>query len=218
MTQQVPLIGKVVVKGSIHVITGLRIGGPTTGVKIGGIDQPVISDPWGRPYIPGSSLKGKLRSLMEKKEHVTLDTRGNHVCQSVDDYNKCVICKIWGIMGDKIKEAPTLTRIIFRDTYLDEKSITQEMRRNLELQWTEIKMETAINRLTGTALSGSLRQIERIPAGAKFRPFEIIYSCYEETDKKILSKVFEAMELLEHDYLGGMGSRGYGKVKFEEIE
>ncbi|MCM8826478.1 MAG: type III-A CRISPR-associated RAMP protein Csm3 [Candidatus Omnitrophica bacterium] len=219
------LLGKVVIKGSIYVVTGLRIGGPTTGLKIGGVDQPVISDAFGKPYIPGSSLKGKLRTLIERKERVPLnkkDKEGNsigHECDDEEKYNKCAICKIWGILGtDKIKGVPVLTRLIARDVYLDETSITEEMKKNLELEWTEIKMETAIDRYKGTALEGSLRTIERVPAGARFSPMEIIYNVYEESDEEILIKVFEAMELLEHDYLGGMGSRGYGKVEFKDIE
>ena len=67
------LLGKIIIEGSIKVITGLRIGGLTTGLKIGGVDHPVISDAFGKPYIPGSSLKGKLRSLIEKKENVILN-------------------------------------------------------------------------------------------------------------------------------------------------
>ncbi|MEM2742095.1 MAG: type III-A CRISPR-associated RAMP protein Csm3, partial [Nitrososphaeria archaeon] len=223
-TQNISLIGKVIVTGDIIVRTGLRIGGTTTGLKIGGVDQPVITDALGRPYIPGSSLKGKMRSLIEKKEKVILnkkDKQGNpisHECDQEGSYSKCSVCKIWGILGtEKIKNTFTLTRLIVRDVYLDESSITEEMRRNLELKYTEIKMETAINRSTGTALGGSLRTMERVPAGAIFRPFEIIYNVYEEDDKKILVKVFESMELLEHDYLGGMGSRGYGKIVFNNI-
>ncbi|HOK79945.1 MAG TPA: type III-A CRISPR-associated RAMP protein Csm3 [bacterium] len=216
MNHQTPIISKAVIKGCIRVVTGLRIGGPGTGVKIGGVDQPVIADPYGKPYIPGSSLKGKMRSLIEKKERVKFEN-GKHTCQSPESYKNCPVCKIWGIMGDKVKDAPTLTRIIVRDTFLDENSITEEMHRNLELRWTEIKVENAIDRITGTALSRSLRQLERVPAGARFSPLEIIYTCYEQDDKEIFKKIFEAMELLEHDYLGGMGSRGYGKVKFENL-
>ena len=214
----VSFLGKIMIQGSIEIKTGLRIGGITTGVKIGGVDQPVITDPKGKPYIPGSSLKGKLRSLLEKKEQVKIEN-GQHSCTSIEEYNNCPICRIWGIMGDKIKDnnAFTLTRVIIRDTYLDELSITEEMRRNMDLEWTEVKMETAIDRTTGTAKTGSLRQIERIPAGAMFKPMEILFNIFEERDKDLLMKIFEAMELLEHDYLGGMGSRGYGQIQFKDI-
>lgn len=229
--REAKLIGKVIIQGIIELKTGLRIGGSTTGLKIGGIDQPVIADAYGRPYIPGSSLKGKMRSLIEKLLVVPLNKKHKikienekeepyaHECEKKEDYDNCAVCKIWGILGtEKIKEALSLTRLIVRDVNLDEKSITEEMRRNLEREYTEIKMETAINRYKGTALHGSLRTMERVPAGAKFSPMEMIYNVFEESDKGILIKVFEAMELLEHDYLGGMGSRGYGRVEFKNIK
>jgi len=228
MNIQNQLLGKIVILGSIKVVTGLRIAGPTTGLKIGGIDQPVITDAFGVPYIPGSSLKGKLRTLIERKEKVILNkTRkeGNnkvpygHECDNEDNYKKCCVCKIWGILGtDKIKNTFALTRLIVRDIPLNKESITEEMKKNLELEWTEIKMETAIDRVRGTALTRSLRTIDRVPAGAEFSPLEIIYNVYEDTDIDILVKVFEAMKLLEDDYLGGMGSRGYGKIEFKDIE
>lgn len=216
--------GKIIIEGDIKVLTGLRIAGPTTGLKIGGVDQPVIYDAFGKPYIPGSSLKGKLRSLIEKEYNVPLNKKNKktnepegHECNSSENYKNCPVCKIWGILSDKIKDTYISTRIIFRDVPLKEESITEEMRKNMELQYTEIKMETAIDRYRGSALQGSLRTIDRVPAGAIFSPMEIIYNVYEEEDKSILIKVFEAMKLLEDDYLGGMGSRGYGKVKFEDI-
>ncbi len=223
-------LGKVIIKGEIKLKTGMRIGGSTEGLKIGGVDLNVITDPWGKPYIPGSSLKGKMRSLNEKKEAAARtdfwnkkDREGNivgHECKNDNEYKNCSVCKIWGILGNTEFKEPTLTRIIVCDTYLDEASITEEMRENLELQWTEIKFETAINRITGTALGGSLRQAERVPAGAKFKDDGglIIYNVFEESDKDLLKKVFVAMELLENDYLGGMGSRGYGRITFQNIE
>jgi CRISPR-associated protein Csm3 len=225
-------LGKIIIEGEIKVLTGLRIGGSTTGIKVGGIDQPVISDPWGRPYIPGSSLKGKLRSLIEKKEKVRLNKPRKikvndreieepfwHECENAEEYKKCPVCKIWGILGSdrKINE-PIFTRLFVRDTFLWEESITPEMKKNLELEWTEIKMETAIDRIKGTALGGSLRTIDRVPAGAVFKPMEMVYNVFEDSDKDLLKSVFEAMELLEHDYLGGMGSRGYGKIEFDNIK
>jgi len=219
------LLGKVIIRGEIEVLTGMRIGGATGGLKIGGLDLNVITDPWGKPYIPGSSLKGKLRSLIEKNEAGRNPNFWNepehapqrHMCKNEADYVRCPICKIWGILGTDKFTVPTLTRLIVCDTYLDESSITDEMRDNLELKWTEVKFETAINRITGTALTGSLRQIERVPAGARFKDVELIYSVYEEDDKEILKNVFVALELLEHDYLGGMGSRGYGRIAFQNI-
>ncbi|MEO0155672.1 MAG: type III-A CRISPR-associated RAMP protein Csm3 [candidate division WOR-3 bacterium] len=218
------LIGKIIIMGNIEVKTGMRIGGATTGLKIGGVDLNVITDPFGKPYIPGSSLKGKLRTLLERKENVKWnkkDKQNNpigHECRNDEEYKKCAVCKTFGLLGLQDIKTPTLTRLIVRDTYLDETSITEEMKKNLELEWTEVKFETSINRITGTALSGSLRQAERVPAGARFKDCEIIFSVYEDSDKDLVKKLFEALDLLKDDYLGGMGSRGYGKVEFKDIK
>jgi CRISPR-associated protein Csm3 len=220
------LMGKIIIKGQIEVKTGMRIGGSKSGLKIGGIDLNVITDPWGKPYIPGSSLKGKLRSLIEKKLAAndpsfwnlkTNDQISGHRCKNEAEYASCPVCKIWGIPSDKQMLIPTLTRLYVCDAYLDEDSITEEMKENLELPYTESKFETAIDRIKGTALHGSLREIERVPAGARFKDVELIYNVFEPEDKRILKNVFEALELLEHDYLGGMGSRGYGRVGFKDI-
>lgn len=207
------LIGKVIIRGTIDVKTGMRIGGTTGGLKIGGVDLNVITDPEGKPYIPGSSLKGKMRSLIEHKEGVSFDPKsGMHVCKT----NPCDICKIWGTTGD----VASLTRLVVRDAYLDEEDFkTIKEKGNLSLEWTEVKTEVNIDRTTGTVSGvGGPRQIERVPAGAKFKDFEMIYNVYGEEDKDILVKIFEAMELLQQDYLGGMGSRGYGQVEFQDIK
>lgn len=216
---EIKLIGKVVIIGDVKVVTGIRVGGTQTGLKIGGLDSPVITDALGAPYIPGSSLRGKLLTLVERRMGKSPSEKGGrHMCKSD---NLCDICKIWGVAGSDVKnfgDTIALGRLIVRDTPLDRESITQEMQKNLDLKYTEVKFETAINRRTGTALHGSLRQIERVPAGAVFRPAEFIFNIYEESDKDLLKHLFEAMALLEDDYLGGMGSRGYGKVKFEDIK
>jgi len=216
------MLGKLIIKGIIEVKTGLRIGGSTTGLKIGGVDLNVITDPEGKPYIPGSSLKGKMRSLMEHKLGKVRDDGKVHYCCNDSEYERCPICKIFGISptekGMNII-APVHTRLLVRDIPLYEKSIEGF---KLELQYTEVKVENVIDRKKGCAISP--RHIERVPAGAKFcsadgKPIEMmVYTVYEENDKDLFKKVFEAMELLEHDYLGGMGSRGYGKIEFKDIE
>ncbi|MDI6697476.1 MAG: type III-A CRISPR-associated RAMP protein Csm3 [Candidatus Saccharicenans sp.] len=220
------LLGKIIIGAEIEVLTGMRIGGSKSGLKIGGIDLNVITDPWGKPYIPGSSLKGKLRSLAEKKIAATNPGFWNnppngpisdHRCKEEIKYKSCPVCKVWGIAGDNKMNIPTLTRLYVSDCYLDESSITNEMKANLELEYTEAKYETAIDRIKGTARHGSFREVERVPAGARFKDAELIYNVFEEEDKKLLKHVFEAIELLEHDYLGGMGSRGYGRVRFSNI-
>lgn len=58
--------GKFIISGILECVTGTRIGGTQEKFEIGGIDNPVIKDPLtDLPYIPGSSLKGKLRHLLE---------------------------------------------------------------------------------------------------------------------------------------------------------
>ncbi|MCR4429303.1 MAG: type III-A CRISPR-associated RAMP protein Csm3 [Caldiserica bacterium] len=219
---KIQLLGKVIIHGDIEVKTGLRIGGISGSLKIGGVDTPVITDPWGKPYIPGSSLKGKMRTLIEKKEGLPINagmTKGEqpwrHQCQTAEEYQKCPVCKVWGIIGGENFEVPVLTRLIVRDTYLDEESITPEMKANLELAYTETKMETGIDRVKGQATG--LRTMERVPAGARFKDCELIFNLFYMDDLEDLKKVFEALELLEHDYLGGMGTRGYGKVNFKNL-
>ncbi len=214
------MLGKVIIQATIIAETGLRIGGSTGGLKIGGVDSPVIVSPTGRPYIPGSSLKGKTRSLMERFHgRPPLEKEGIHLCQNPDEYANCPVCQVWGLLGnaEKFASMPTITRLLVQDVFLDESSITAEMRDNMELQWTEVKMETAINRLSGTAQKQSLRQIERVPAGARFKESRFIFNVFEEADKDLLKELFIALELLENDYLGGMGSRGSGRVSFADM-
>jgi CRISPR-associated protein Csm3 len=214
------LLGKAIVTGDIRILTGIRIGGSSGGLKIGGVDLNVITDPFGTPYIPGSSLKGKTRSIMEHHHERPFNERGIHLCQTDEAYNKCPVCRVWGTMVGAAKmSSPTITRLLVSDVFLDKDSITSEMRDSLELRWTEVKFETAINRITGTASgTGSLRQIERVPAGAVFKDMRIVFNVFAEEDKELLKEVFVALELLEHDYLGGMGSRGYGRVSFEGMK
>ncbi|MBW1956650.1 MAG: type III-A CRISPR-associated RAMP protein Csm3 [Deltaproteobacteria bacterium] len=213
------MFGKVIVRSDLEAITGLRVGGSTGGLKIGGVDLNVITDPWGRPYIPGSSIKGKTRSLLERFHSAPVTQNGIHMCKNDQDYTTCPICRIWGLLGDAKKfTQPTLTRLLVGDVFLDESSVTEEMQKNMELRWTEVKMETAINRITGTAHTGSLRQIERVPAGARFSNANFIFNVFEESDKDLLKQLFIALELLENDYLGGMGSRGSGRVRFVDME
>jgi CRISPR-associated protein Csm3 len=211
---EINLLGKVIITGTLEAKTGIRVGGPTVGLDIGGVDSVVVKDPKGVPYIPGSSLKGKMRSLLEKaegKELVKVSKKPLiriHKCKE----KICEICKIFGLPGEEEFAEPT--RLIVRDSSLIEKSLPEDIRKNLDLEWTEVKWENIIDRITSAA---NPRQMERVPAGAKFG-FEAIYNVLTEKDKDNLKYVFKAMELLEDDYLGGQGSRGYGKVKFEDLK
>jgi len=213
------LLGKVIIKGIIKAETGLHIGSSQQALEIGGIDNPIIRNPMTRePYIPGSSLKGKMRSLMEIAHSKTLvvireDMPRIHYCNDPD----CEVCRIFGRPADDEKtktEHNMLTRLSVRDAFL-----TPESRAELENIETgyfmsEIKWENQIDRLTSAA---NPRQTERVPPGAKFF-FEMSYDIYDEKDVEYLEYLFEGMKLVEDSYIGGQGSRGYGKIKFHDLE
>jgi CRISPR-associated protein Csm3 len=212
-TQKQPeLIGKVIFKGKITLLTGLHIGGSKSSLDIGGIDLNVVKTPKGLPFIPGSSLKGKLRSLLAKLDG----------SPSVEEDTTNVI-RIFGAPGDdKIRSFEHLTRIYVRDADLDEPHFDlmfgkkDERRDSMETDFTVAKYENTIDRLTGTAKHP--RQIERVPAGGRFN-FEMVYDIYNDHhEEDDLKRLRLAMQLLELDYLGGQGSRGYGKIKFQKVQ
>lgn len=205
------LISKIFITGQIKLITGLHIGGSKTALDIGGIDLNVIKTSEGVPFIPGSSLKGKLRSLLARET-------GSY---SVDSDNET----IKEIFGDP----PTasngqngkITRLLVRDSFIIPESKSKLEKKegefsDLELEYTEIKWENTIDRKSGTAQHP--RQLERVPAGTIF-DFELVYNEFDDnkTDNHI-SEIKKAMKLLEDDYLGGSGSRGFGKIKFINVK
>ncbi|MEM4347162.1 MAG: type III-A CRISPR-associated RAMP protein Csm3 [Candidatus Altiarchaeota archaeon] len=191
------LMGKFFIHGDIKTITGLHIGGQKETLDIGGVDNPIIRDGKGRIYIPGSSLKGKIRCLLERKYSTKKTKKEGDPCGC----GECPICKIFGPHSDDVKEP---SRIIIRDSYLLDDAKT-----------TEIKSENIIDRISGKALHP--RDTERVPTDSRFK-FEVIFNIYDENaDIELIKKFIEGMELLEDDYLGGSGSRGYGKIKFEDI-
>lgn len=225
------LLGKIQIKGKIKTLTGLHIGASKENLEIGAIDASVVRDPLTRePYIPGSSIKGKLRSLLEKALAVKLGIIGEknrrnigagrnpvfiHVCTDAKDAYKCPICRLFGSTGmDGGKNFPS--RVIVRDAYLTDESVQELLNIDTGLQFTEWKFENAIDRVTSAA---NPRQLERVPRGAEFE-FEIIYNVEEkDTISEDLDNLNLAIELLKLDSLGGHGSRGYGKVevRFESI-
>ncbi|ACB09361.1 MAG TPA: type III-A CRISPR-associated RAMP protein Csm3 [Thermotoga sp.] len=203
-----PILGKYIIKGKIILETGLKIGGQELGVNIGGIDNPVIRNPLtGEPYIPGSSVKGKMRSLMERL--LNLDISGNKVRRHECEERECKVCRVFGSTSKEGNNIPS--RLLVRDAFLTEDSKTKLLSMETDLPYTEWKTENALDRVTCKA---DPRSFERIPAGAEFE-FEIIYTAENEKHiKEDLENIATALELLEDDYLGGNGSRGYGKVKF----
>lgn len=224
MAEYIRLLGRVFITGDIRAITGLHIGGAPAGLAIGGLDNPVIRDLVTRqPYIPGSSLKGKMRSLSERARGFDLgDDRqvqkiGQiriHVCKDPEEYARCDVCQVFGLPGEM--EHSTPTRLAVRDVFFDASSLAGAQTDFLS---TEIKWEASIDRITSAALP---RQIERVPAGALFKGFEMVFSLYDlgngiKAESNRLKTLVQAMQLLEDDYLGGLGSRGSGKICFENV-
>jgi len=212
------LFGRVFINCQIQTQSGLAIGGSGTMLGIGGIDKEVIVDQLtGKPYIPGSSLKGKIRSQMEKffglPQNQQIAQSRIHSCQDKKSYHNCATCKIFGLPGEH--DFTTPTRLVVRDIPLNDKSAKELRLAKTDLRYTEAKTEVAIDRITAQA---SPRTIERVPAGAMFGPAEMVYSIYEQADVERFENVVEGMQLLEDDYLGGSGSRGSGKVAFCKIQ
>ena len=203
------LTGYRLIEGVITCETGLRIGGSTESIEIGGMENPIIRHPiTDEPYIPGSSLKGKVRSLLELKHGRVSPTGEPCGC------GQCMICRVFGPhKNPRHKLGPT--RILVRDAALtdESKAWLEKAREDRGLFYAEVKTENIVNRLTGTAEHP--RTIERVPADTEFK-FEIAVRLFEDDDEaQIMSLIQEGLDLLQQDYLGSSGSRGYGKVKLE---
>ena len=192
---------KLMISGNIEVLTGMHIGGGNEFSAIGAIDSPVIKDPLSmRPIIPGSSLKGKIRTLLARSMN------SNPNAKHSDDDTK--IKRLFGSQEE-------ISRLIFRDLKL---SNADELIGMGAVSPTEVKFENTINRISGEAMP---RQIERSISGSIY-PLEIVYqvsvndSDYKELLEDI-STLCNGMRLLQYDYLGGHGTRGYGKIKFSGL-
>lgn len=184
------------ITGKIKVVTGLHIGSGNTEMHIGGTDNPVIKNAvTNEPYIPGSSLKGKMRSLLR------LYTGGN------DNGEKVV--KLFGSSGDQKDVKPSC--LSFWDCFL-----TEEWKKAIDkkqMLYTEVKMENSIDRMSGTATNP--RNTERVLPASEF-DFKLTVKQYDDED--VLPLVLGTMKLLEMDALGGSGSRGYGRVRFVDLK
>ncbi len=223
---------KIFISAKLETLTGLHIGGSGAGINIGAIENTVIRDSISNePYIPGSSLKGKLRSLLEK-------LRGEY---EIDKDSKAgpskkpahLSAKIFGVSADENMDADTegktnntsddtqtqntgegffrASRLIVRDAFLEKESKAHLEGLNLDLPFTEVKTETSIDRVTSKA---NPRSIERVPKGTVF-DVDMILTVYEgDEEDELMKGLFTAMILLQEDYLGGHGSRGSGKIKF----
>lgn len=263
------LLGKVIITSTLNVETGLHIGGGGETLNIGGIDKPVIRDPLTqRPYLPGSSIKGKMRATLERLLRKPLNRGGGSGTfryesdDLVDGYSEvgteqfvpyvgartCQLSRVFGSTGGsscwieeslakseglindsdklekktienrshvKVKGRNSPARLIVRDSHLDKASAEKLEQIDTGLYMTEWKFENGIDRITAAA---NPRQLERVPAGSAFK-FEMVYTVEDEAQAvQDLQNLAIALAILEDDALGGHGSRGYGKVRFETFE
>ena len=223
-------LGKLILEGEIQCQTGLHIGAGKGSLEIGGADNPVVKDAFGIPYIPGSSLRGRLRSLLEQtlglavpSELIYLSKRkGQEVRIHQSDRPDDEICLLFGrnpgrmerVAGDAVESLrATPARLTVYDAPLVVESITPQMRENLDDELTEVKSENAVDRITSQA---NPRTLERVPSGARFR-FRMVLDVLCEEDKPLLARLAEGLRLLEDDALGGGGSRGSGRVLFSGL-
>lgn len=217
----VKLYGRIFITANIQAVTGLHIGGSGAGLEIGGVDKEVIRNPiTNRPYIPGSSLRGKMRSQSEKALGLPQNNRIGqvtiHTCKTTEAYNDnggCPVCHIYGVPGEVEATGPTL--LLVRDVNLTDESAEKLDQARTDLPYAELKTEVAIDRITSAATP---RNLERVPAGAEFGPAELVFGIYDQADFARLRFVVDALQYVEDDYLGGSGSRGSGKVVFSKIK
>jgi CRISPR-associated protein Csm3 len=260
---QKSLLGKIIIKSTIIVDTGLHIGGGGENLDIGGLDKPVIRDPiTQQPYLPGSSIKGKLRAILERLLNKPLNREGGKVYRYESDdiedgftqfgsnfiafagAKTCQLSRIFGSTGVdcwikqsvaedqqieyksptnipgetetfvKIKGRNHAARLIVRDAHLTPDSAEKLSKIDTGLYMTEWKFENTIDRVTAAA---NPRQFERVPRGAKFT-FEMVYTVEDATQvQEDIANIAIALKILEDDALGGHGSRGYGKIRFENF-
>lgn len=228
-------LGKYLLSGRIFCLTGLHIGGSTTGMEIGGVDNPVIKDPvTDEPFIPGSSLRGKMRSLTEWRLGL-IEMHGKHkgyqayACEelkqscpekgspSYDKWqNALAVARLYGAASDdnavRTKAGPS--RLIVRDVFLTDASKKELQKALGQGTFTEVKTENSLDRVTSEA---NPRPLERVPAKSEFG-LSLILDAYETSDAQLIQHLLTALALLEHSSLGGGGSRGSGQVEFKDIQ
>jgi CRISPR-associated protein Csm3 len=222
MAQQLQLMRIEQITGTIELLSGLRIGASEGEIRIGGVDNQVIRNAHdkGRPYIPGSSLKGKVRSLLEwRSGAVRPEPLG---FRDMDPAKPLVrpILQLFGVGGgDQLTEAQAtdlgLTRLAFWDAPLNAEWVNRIESENLLL--TEVKSENSIDRITAIA---NPRQNERVPAGAVF-DFRLSVKVLniDADDGAVLRRVaLQGLRMLELDSLGSSGSRGYGKLRIVNLK
>lgn len=203
--QQYTLRDKLIITAKVTLVTGLHIGTGGDFSPIGAVDSPMIRDViTHRPIIPGSSIKGKLRTLLVK-----LETSG-YMLGAIDNDGDS-IKRLFGSAG---KQGTRPARLQFSDVFMSQESFEHLSSIDTDTYLGEVKFENTINRITGIA---NPRQIERVPAGTVF-DFRAVYNIEKEEEiKEDMDMLRKGILLLETDYIGGHGSRGYGRVAFSDF-
>ncbi len=207
-------------QGELELLSGLRIGASEGEIRIGGVDQQVIRHPYtNEPYIPGSSIKGKVRSLLEWLSGAVQPQPLSFTEIGRGELVKPIL-QLFGVGGGQLKEEQATelgpTRLAFWDA-----PFTSEWRSKIDHSnylWVEVKTENRIDRIQGVARDP--RQSERVPAGAAF-DFSVsikVLNIDAEAGGELRRVLYRGLRLLELDSLGGSGSRGYGKVKLRDLQ
>ena len=204
------MYGKILIEGKLEVVTGLHIGGSSSFAAIGAVGSPVVRNSRdNQPMIPGSSLKGKMRSLLARQ-------RNQKISENIDEDEEGILRLFGSAKNGNVR----VGRLIFSDLFLAEQDSLESP--------VEVKFENSINRLTAVA---NPRQLERVIPGTQFN-LKLLYELKDTTDRekekhseyyqgaeeewilKDFQSLIDGMKLLELDYLGGSGTRGYGQVQF----
>lgn len=202
MNNMKTILDKIIIKAELKLLTGMHIGKSNDFAPIGAVDSVIITDPVSKqPVIPGSTLKGKLRTMLAK-----LETEGSSLKKHDEDNE--IIKRLFGASNPEIVES----RLQFYDIFLNN---AEELKnKEMDLAYTEIKFENTINRITAVA---NPRQLERVPAGAKF-DFKLVYNCEDASDlEEDIENLARALKMIQLDYIGGSGTRGYGKIAFSDF-
>lgn len=200
------LRGKLIIKAVLRLESGLHIGGSSDFAPIGAVDSPFIRDPYTkRPIVPGSSIKGKLRTLIARS--LTDSYILNDIAKDDDSVKR--------LFGSSNKDEFHASRLLFPDVKLSKSSFERYRSMDTDTYFGEVKFENSINRVTAVA---NPRQIERVPAGTEF-DFTVVYNV-ENIDEitEDIEMLSNGLMLLQMDYLGGHGSRGYGRVSFSKFD
>lgn len=204
----------IVMDMEIETVTGLHIGGSSEDLKIGGTDNPLIMTRMSYkdstievPYIPGSSIKGKMKSLLL----TVYGARNGDKIEFANGHKD--LEKIFGKPAESESKEINRTRLIVRDAFPTTESISKVMER--DGRFIEVKGENSINAVTGMA---NPRFIDRVVPGVKFSGSLVLQVLEVDDEDRFLKYVMEGISLLQDTYLGGQGSRGYGKVSIKLVK